>query len=407
MKTHGTNPRTIFSLPAKIILPPVILQFFMTGGYALSFPYLAIYLKQERGIPFWMVGSFLAASLALAALGRLIGGAFADKIGRRPVLVFGIVIRTICVALVGLAIAFKAAFPVIIVIDFIGGLAAGGFNAVLSVWVSDQFNEYSRARAYSAMRTIANLGWAVGPAIAGFAVGHDYSRLFFGTAGIYLLCSIGIVFYLKESHPLLIEGKKPQHPLLVSIFSTLRQKKLLRFFCGTFLIGAVMGHLVVPLSLYASQTLRLSPRQIGLLFSLNGGMVVCFQLGLIHALREKRLAYLLGCGALAYALGYLLLGFAVGVLSLELCVAIITLGEMAVSPAISALAANLSLPHERGRALGATGFFHQAGYSLSPLIGGLGLQFFSQFKPCPYWFFVGALAIGAAWAFFGVRDFQE
>lgn len=382
----------------------MVLQFFMTGGYALSFPYLAIYLKKERGIPFWLVGSFLAVSLALAALGRLIGGALADKIGRRPVLVSGLIIRTICVALVGVAIALKAAFPIIVVIDFIGGLAAGNFNAVLSVWVSDQFNEHLRARAYSAMRTVANLGWAVGPAIAGFAVGHDYSRLFFGTAGVYFLCSVAIVFYLKESHPLLIEGKRPQHSVFLSIFSTLRQKRLLRFFLGTFLIGAVMGHLVVPLSLYASQILDLSPRQIGLLFSLNGGMVVCFQLGLIHVLREKRLAYVLGCGALAYALGYLLLGFAVGVLSLEFCVAIITLGEMAVSPAVSALAANLSPPHERGRALGATGFFHQAGYSFSPLVGGLGLQFFAQVRPCPYWFFVGMLALGAAWAFFGVKD---
>lgn len=402
MSAHSLNKNKFFSPAVKTILPPAVLQFLMTGGYALSFPYLAIYLKNERGIPFWLVGIFLSSSLALAAVGRLMGGAFSDKVGRRPLLVLGIVSRTLCVAAIGWAIAVKAAFLVIVAIDFMGALAAGGFNAALSAWVSDQFGERSRAKAYSVMRTSANLGWAVGPAIAGLAVGRDYSRLFFGTAGVYFFCAIGVVLYFWESHPLILKGESPRNSVFSSILEILKNPRLSRFFLGALLIGAVMGHLVVPLSLYASGELGLSARQIGLLFSLNGGMVVCLQIGLIHFVREKRLPHVLGWGALAYALGYMGLGVASGIKSLELCVAIITLGEMAVSPAISALAANISSPRDRGRALGAAGFFHQAGYALSPLIGGLGLQFFARAKPCPYWFFVGFLSTFAAWVFWGI-----
>ncbi len=385
----------------------MVLQFFMSGGYALSFPYLAIYLKKERHIPFWIVGIFLTTSLFLAAAGRLFGGSFSDKFGRRPLLSWGIVLRTLCVFSIGLSIAFKAAFPVIVLIDFIGALAAGSFNATLMTWVSDHFEEGLRVKAYSAMRTTANLGWAVGPAIAGLAVGNGYALLFLGTAAVYFLCALGVLFFLKESHPLILKGEKVDHQVFSSAFSILRQKKLFHFFIGTFLIGAVMGHLIVPMSLYASETLGISPKGIGLLFSLNGGMVVLFQVWLIHSLRRRRLSHILVWGALAYAAGYASLAWALGLKSLELAVAVITLGEMAIAPSLSALASNLSSPKERGRALGATGFFHQMGYALSPLIGGLGLQFFSKFHPCPYWFFVAGVAVLAALAFYQIQEPQS
>lgn len=382
----------------------MVLQFFMSGGYALSFPYLAIYLRKERHIPFWIVGIFLTASLFLAAAGRLLGGSFSDKFGRRPLLSWGIVTRTLCVFSIGLAIAFKAAFPIIVSIDFIGALAAGSFNSTLLAWVSDHFEEHLRVKAYSAMRTTANLGWAVGPAIAGLAVGKGYALLFLGTAAVYFLCALGVLFFLRESHPLILKGEKVYHKVFASTLSILRHEKFYYFFLGTFLIGAVMGHIVVPLSLYASETLGISPKGIGLLFSLNGGMVVIFQVWLIHALRCYRLPRILGWGALVYAAGYASLAWAFGFKSLEIAVAIITLGEMAIAPSLSALASNLSSPQERGRALGAMGFFHQVGYALSPLIGGLGLQFFSTWHPCPYWFFVGGLAVLAAWAFFKIKE---
>ncbi len=383
----------------------MILQFFMSGGYALSFPYLAIYLKKERQIPFWIVGVFLTSSLFLAAAGRLFGGSLSDKLGRRPLLTWGIIARTLCVFSVGMAIAYRASFPVIIFIDFIGALAAGGFNSSLMAWVSDHFEESLRVKAYSAMRTTANLGWAVGPAIAGLAVGKGYAVLFLGTSAVYLFCALGVLFFIEESHPLILKGEKINHKIFSSTLSILRHKRFPLFFLGTFLIGAVMGHLIVPLSLYATETLNLSPKEIGLLFSLNGGMVVCFQVGLIHALRNRRLPHILAWGALAYALGYASLAWASGLKSLEMAVAVVTLGEMAIAPSLSALASNLSAPNERGRALGATGFFHQMGYALSPLIGGLGLQFFSKMRPCPYWFFVGGLALLAALVFVRVKDF--
>ncbi|MCX6866692.1 MAG: hypothetical protein NTV46_10835 [Verrucomicrobia bacterium] len=65
----------------------------MTAGYAISFPFLAIYLSTHRGLPMVWVGMFLAVSLLVASAAQFIGGEVSDVIGRRKVMVFSLALR--------------------------------------------------------------------------------------------------------------------------------------------------------------------------------------------------------------------------------------------------------------------------------------------------------------------------
>ena len=55
----------------------------LTAGYAISFPFLAVYLSGERGMPMAWTGAFLALSMLVSSAAQFIGGEVSDAVGRR------------------------------------------------------------------------------------------------------------------------------------------------------------------------------------------------------------------------------------------------------------------------------------------------------------------------------------
>ena len=72
----------------------------MTAGYAISFPFLAIYLSVHRGLPMVWVGAFLAVSMLVASAAQFIGGEVSDAIGRRQVMVVSLALRSVLIAVI-------------------------------------------------------------------------------------------------------------------------------------------------------------------------------------------------------------------------------------------------------------------------------------------------------------------
>ncbi|MDE2489520.1 MAG: MFS transporter, partial [Elusimicrobia bacterium] len=170
--------------------------------------------------------------------------------------------------------------------------------------------------------------------------------------------------------------------------------------CGwTAAIACVMGQLVVPLSAHASAHSGLDDAQIGLLFTVNGALVVLLQHWATGLASRARLTAVAAAGCLLYAAGYSWVGFARGWGGLALGVAVVTLGEIAVSPALPALTANLAPAGEQGRYLGMFGLSWTLGNALGPVLGGYGLQWAGSRWIAAPWLAVGLLATASAWGF--------
>ena len=173
-------------------------------------------------------------------------------------------------------------------------------------------------------------------------------------------------------------------------------RKLLILGLGTLLIGTVMSQLITPLSIYAVDFMGMSAAKLGFLFSINGAVVVLFQIPLAHWGQGKKLSVFLWGGSIFYALGYGYLSLAAGFGFAAAAVAGVTLGEIAVSPAMNAVAANLAGEETKGAYLGFVRFARQMGWAIGPVIGGWGLAFWGRLRPCPYWMLIGACALAAA-----------
>ncbi|HAF95566.1 MAG: hypothetical protein A2021_06375 [Elusimicrobia bacterium GWF2_52_66] len=369
----------------------------MTAGYAVSFPFLAIYLSTHRGVPMAWVGVFLAVSMLVASAAQFIGGEVSDAIGRRKVMVFSLALRSVLIAVIAWIVYSGAGLWAIFVFHPLGMFIGSFFHPAARSWVADFVGPARRLKAYGFLRMGNNAGWALGPALGGFLAEGSYALMFFVTAGVYSVCTVIVALSIKDA-PGAASGKFSP-PRFSDGAATLKNTRFLRFCVFTFTMCAVMSQLVVSTSLYSKKYLGFSETEIGLLFSINGLMVVALQYFVTRVLQTRRLTAGLAAGAIFYGAGYLAFGFTTVFYAAAAAIAVVTLGEMAVSPGLQALGANMAPRGEKGRYLGVQGVFQQVGSSAGILVGSNAIGDISPFFQQGPWFIVAFVAVVSSLGF--------
>ena len=372
----------------------------MTAGYAMSFPFLAIYLSAQRGVPMAWVGIFLSSSMLVTSLAQFIGGEISDAIGRRKVMVASLTLRAVLIAVIAWVIYSRAGLWAIYLFHPLGMFVGSFYHPAARSWVADFVGPSRRMKAYGLLRVGNNAGWALGPALGGFLAEGSYSGLFFVTAAVYSAAAIVVVRSVRDAVG--VSAGKFRAPDFDKGLATLKDPHFLRFCLFSFLICAVMSQLVVSSSLYSKKYLGFSESQIGFLFSVNGMMVVLLQYFMTRALERRRITAGLAAGALFYAVGYLAFGYSTVYYAAAAAIVVVTLGEMAVSPGLQALGANMAPRGEKGRYLGVQGLFQQVGSSMGILVGSNAIGSISPVFQQGPWFIVAFAAVTASLGFTGL-----
>ncbi|PJA14383.1 MAG: hypothetical protein COX65_05760 [Elusimicrobia bacterium CG_4_10_14_0_2_um_filter_56_8] len=363
----------------------------MTAGYAISFPFLAVYLSAHRGVPMAWVGLFLASSMLVGSLAQFIGGEISDAVGRRKVMVCALALRTVLIAVIAWIIYSGAGLWGVYLIHPVSVFIGSLFHPAARSWVADYTHPSRRMKAYGFLRMGSNAGWALGPALGGLLAAGSYSLMFFVTAAVFGICTFILAAAIKDA-PGSLSGKFVR-PGFSGAASALANKVFLRFCIFSFTMAAVTSQLVVSSSLYSKNYLGFTEREIGMLFSINGIMVVVFQYFMTRALERGRLTSGLAIGAVLYAAGYLGFGFSVSFSAAAAAVVVVTLGELAVSPGLQALGANMAPSAEKGRYLGMQGVFQQVGRSMGIFIGSNSIGLLSPVYQQAPWFIIASIAV--------------
>ena len=369
----------------------------MTAGYAISFPFLAIYLSSRRGVPMAWVGAFLSCSMLITALAQFIGGEISDAIGRRKVMVASLALRSALIAVIAWMVYSGAGLWAIFLFHPLGMFLGSLYHPAARSWVADFVGPSRRMKAYGFLRMGGNAGWALGPALGGFLAEGSYATLFFVTAAVYAVCAVVLALAITDA-PGAASGKF-RAPGFGAGLATLKNAHFLRFCLFTFIMCAVMSQLVVSSSLYSKKYLGFSEAQIGLLFSVNGIMVVLVQYFMTRALERRRITAGLAVGALFYGAGYLAFGYSTAFYAAAAAIVVVTLGELAVSPGLQALGANMAPRGEKGRYLGVQGLFQQVGSSMGILVGSNAIGAISPVFQQGPWYIVAAAAVVASLGF--------
>ncbi len=345
-------------------------------GQGLYYPFSTIYFHNVVGIPLSLIGAGLGTLAASSVVSGLVSGPLADRHGRKPLVLLALAGN----ATTFLAFAFVEGFWGYLAVCVLAGLAgASMFDAARNAMVADVTPVHERARAYGLVRVGGNVGWALGPLVAGVlaasagASGGAYRAMFAGASALTLVVLCAMALALSESLP--GAGKKGAAASRAVPVSGLRAA----FADGPFVVLLGVGFLLYyvftqdwqALPVYSKNFLGLTDAEVGYFLAGNGLMVVLLQLPVSYLLDGRSKVAALGVAAALFAASSATLLLADGFWGVLLAFAgFFTLAEMILEVAGASLAAELAPEGRRGTYLALFGCCFGASYGLSPIVAG-------------------------------------
>jgi MFS family permease len=345
-------------------------------------PFLVIYMTRLGYTP-------AQSGIAVSAygLGHLIastaGGHLADHIGRR---------YTIAISMFGsaasmIALSQAEAYAAILVCTFVVGAFGELYRPAAQALISDLVAPEQRVTAFGVYRMAINLGFAFGPATAGFLADHSFFYLFLVDAVTSFV--YGIVALVALPHGL--RGQTKGQAATEGIRVALRDPLFVRFLLATLCVTWIefQIHSTLPLHIAAQ---GFAPRTYGLLMSLNGAMIVVFELGITAWTQRMPQQPMIAIGYGLSGIGFALTGLAYGVPALAATVVIWTIGEMIYAPVAGAFVAGIAPERYRGRYMGLWVMSWSTGMLFGPALGTL---LYQSNEPV-YWSTIAVMACVAA-----------
>ncbi|MCW4011994.1 MAG: MFS transporter, partial [Candidatus Bathyarchaeota archaeon] len=176
-----------------VIAAVTLAEFIMTSG--LINTVLSVYANSELGFTLSEVGYMMGARSIGFVIAMFTMGTFADRIGRKPVLLFGLIGTSILIIVMS---GFTTLLTISAIIAIIG-FTSGAIWIVGPVVSAEAVTPEQRGAAIGAYRTFFDGGSLVGPIIMA-AVMTDYGvKPCFYLAAALMLITVPFVFMIKET----------------------------------------------------------------------------------------------------------------------------------------------------------------------------------------------------------------
>jgi MFS family permease len=367
----------------------VVVTFIDRLGGALLFPFFTLYITQKFGVGMTTVGVMFGIFAVTGMVGSTIGGALTDRIGRKTMLLFGLIfsaVSTLWMGLVNELDLFMAGTVVVGLLSNVGGPAQ-------QAMVADILPEEQRAQGFGILRVVMNLSVTLGPAIGGLLAARSYLLLFISDTVTSLIVA-GIVFViLPETRPIW-PGSKPQESFALTFAGygrVLRDKFFMIFMGASILMVTVYVQMNSTLAVYLHDVHSVTEQGFGYILSMNALMVVLFQFPITRRITRYPPLAIMALASALYAFGFAMYGFASTYGSFLLAMVIITIGEMFHVPVSQALVAKMAPEDFRGRYMAVNGYSWAIPFAIGPLLAGLIMD-----NADPRWVWYAAGLVGLA-----------
>jgi len=372
-------PKTFWTLVLAVFIDHM--------GSALMYPFLALYVTRHFNVGMTQAGQLFAIFAVTSLTGSMIGGAIADKFGRKKMILFGILAS----ASASLAFGFVQDLNLFYLVAGLTGILANAGSPAQNAMVLDLLPQEKQASGFGIIRVAYNISFAIGPVIGGLLANHNFLLIFLLDAFLSLITAGFVYLFIPETKP-----TPTAHQAGQSLAMTFRgylgvfQDRLYLLLIGALvLIQMVYEQLNTTLPVFLRDTHGVQASQFGLLLSLNALMVVFMQLWIAGKTVKYPPMLVMAFSGFLYMIGFGLFGFVAQIPWFALCIILITIGEMTMSPVMMAMVSRFASEEKRGRYMAVFELGWVLPNTFASLCGGMVLDNLN-----PQWLWIGCAGIG-------------
>jgi MFS family permease len=358
-RARGAIKERISALPSPFWFLWLGMLLNALGGFLFTF--LSLYLTKTRGLSVERAGLVVSLFGVGGMCAGPLGGALADRIGRRPTLL----ISTGLTAAAMLQLGWARATIYIGFSALLLGLLSGMWRPAAYAAAADLVPVESRTRAYALLYWASNLGFAGASVLAGMLARIDMGLLFVVDAASTLVFGGLVLLGVPETRPTEVaQGPRP------ALLAPYRDRVFVAFVLAQLPLAWMFwqANATLPLDMGSH---GISLQRFGQLVSINGLLIVLLQpLAVTWVTRIPR-ARALAIGAFLIGLGFFLPALHASVPWYAASIAIWTLGEIVVTAVAPTLIADLAPVELRGSYQGGFQLSWGAASLLGPALGSL------------------------------------
>jgi MFS transporter, DHA1 family, tetracycline resistance protein len=367
------------SMPRPRLAFILVTIFLDMAGFTMVAPLLPLYIQRHAG------GALLAGALGslyavMQALGAPVIGSFADRHGRRPVLVACLLGS--CAAYLGIAAAGSLA-GLFAAVAF-GGLMGGSF-ATAQAYIADGSTPSDRTRWLGLAGAAVGLGIAAGPLLGGFLGSSGLRLPAFVASGTALANALFGLLVIRDFHsPAAAHRQKLRFNPLGGIIDVLRRPGLWPFLVTLAALNLSFSGLPSTFPLFSQARFAWTPADNGLFFAFIGACAVLTQGVLVgKAAPIVGEARLTAAGAAMAMLMFPLAALARSGWMLYPVLGVLAVGTGLAIPSLMSLAAHSAPADSVGRVMGGAQSVLSVCLIAGPALAGAAHQAFGP--PAPYW----------------------
>ncbi|HJT64527.1 MAG TPA: MFS transporter [Candidatus Limnocylindria bacterium] len=355
-EAHAARPR-LMTGPFLLVAAASLLYFIADG---LTLPIYPVFVTGPLGGDAAALGLVFGAFSVTALLLRPWSGTFADRRGRRPLLLGGAVL--LVVAMLGHILV--STVEMLIVMRLVMGVSEAAFFVAAFTMASDLTPEDRRGEALSLVSLSLYAGIAIGPFIGELVLGEDRFALAWATAAALAVVAILIVLRVPETRPK--EGS-PEAVGQPGRYRIIHPRGVLPGFIVLAGTWGMAGYFVFAKP-YGEE---LGLAGVAPLFLLYAGIVIVIRALMPWAPDRFGGRRLAGAALVFIIAGLVIMGGVGSPVGLYAGTVVMALGVAFFPPAILTMAQAGIPALERGALIGTTSAFIDLGFGVAPITLGL------------------------------------
>lgn len=342
------------------------------GNFVL--PFLTIFLTKSIGLSAKDAAWFFSLTSVAFAPGSIIGGKLCDVVGRKKIVVTAQFLSALClIPCAFLGNSMKIPW-IIMMSTFFNGAAQPAFGAM----VNDLTDTSNRKSAYSLLYLGNNIGFSVGPMIAGFLYAKHTPLLFLGNGIVSIIVVCIFIKFVRETIPdrnnkdeegNFSEKEKAEEGSIFEVL--LRRPQLIIFTFLAMVYSFVYTQFPYALPIQLNELFgHNGPRLYGIVMFVNGSVVIIFTAIITTLTHEINPLFNISLAGVFFSLGFGMIYFIHSFPMFILSTMVWTIGEILNATNSGVYIANQTPSSHRGRINAVLPLISESGFAISPIVMG-------------------------------------